>query len=219
MGDIKLKTLSNLATCTLTSLLLVSVTIFMGVAQAEEFFKFNKNGELERPTGFREWIFVGTPLTPNDMNDGKAPFPEFHTVYIDPESWEHWKKTGTFRDGTILIKELISVGAKGASSGVGYFMGDYLGLEATIKSKKHFPNDPGNWAYFSFSTPDHKSLNKVAAKFPAPSCNACHDASAAEDWVFTQYYPVLRATQGTGDVGTGGKRDDLPRVMTMPGAE
>jgi len=214
-----MKKFTNLTTRTLASLLLISVTVFLGVAQAEEYFKINKNGELERPTGFREWIFVGTPLTPNDMNDGKAPFPEFHSVYIDPESWEHWKKTGTFREGTILIKELISVGAKGAASGVGYFMGDYLGLEATIKSKKHFPNEPGNWAYFSFSTPDHKTLNKTSAKFPAPACNACHDASAADDWVFTQYYPVLRVTQGTGEIGTGGKRDDLPRVMTMPGAE
>jgi hypothetical protein len=52
---------------------------------------------------------VGTPLTPNDMNNGKANFQEFHTVYIDPESWEHWK-TGKFRDGTILIKERPSVG-------------------------------------------------------------------------------------------------------------
>jgi hypothetical protein len=44
------------------------------------------------------------------MNNGKANFQEFHTVYIDPESWEHWKKTGKFRDGTILIKEMTSVG-------------------------------------------------------------------------------------------------------------
>ena len=33
---------------------------------------FNDQGELERPTGYRKWTYVGTPLTPNDMNDGKA---------------------------------------------------------------------------------------------------------------------------------------------------
>ena len=74
-----------------------------------------KNGELERPTGFREWIYVGTPVTPNDLNNGKAAFPEHHNVYIDPESWAHWKKDRSeFRDGTILMKELVSVGSKGA---------------------------------------------------------------------------------------------------------
>ncbi len=44
------------------------------------------DGELQRPTGYREWIYVGTPVTPNEMNNGKAAFPEHHNVYIDPKS-------------------------------------------------------------------------------------------------------------------------------------
>lgn len=183
-----------------------------GVALAEEFFKI-ENGELVRPTGFREWIYVGTPVTPNDMNNGKAAFPEHHNVYIDPESWAHWKDTGEFRDGTILMKELVSVGSKAAVSGAGYFQGDFIGLEATIKSKKHFPNEPGNWAYYSFSTPDHKTLTETATALPAASCNACHDASAADDFVFTQYYPVLRAGKGTGADAVGGIQSDLMKEM------
>ena len=103
--------------------------IFSGATHASEAFLM-KNGELERPTGYREWIYVGTPVTPNDMNDGKAAFPELHNVYIDPKSWEHWKNKGEFRDGTIIIKELVSVGSKSAVSGKGYFMGEYIGLEA-----------------------------------------------------------------------------------------
>ena len=161
---------------------------------AEEYFTI-KNGQLERPTGYREWIYVGTPVTPNDLNDGKAAFPEHHNVYIDPESWAHWKETGEFREGTILMKELVSVGSKAAVSGNGYFQGDFIGLEATIKSKKHFPDEPGNWAYYSFSTPDHKTLATDAKAFPAASCNGCHAGAAADDWVFTQYYPVLRAAK------------------------
>ncbi|MBL4605710.1 MAG: cytochrome P460 family protein, partial [Flavobacteriaceae bacterium] len=112
------------------------------------YYTINDSGELERPQNYRTWIYVGTPTTPNDMNNGKAAFPEFHNVYISPESYNHWKKNGTWKDGTILIKELVSVGTKAAVSGNGYFMGEFIGLEATIKSKKHFPNEPGNWAYF-----------------------------------------------------------------------
>jgi hypothetical protein len=99
---------------------------------------------------------------------------------------------GEFRDGTILIKELVSVGSKEAVSGNGYFMGDFIGLEATIKSAKHFPDEPGNWAYFSFTTPNGGPLKPIAEPFPTASCNGCHQASAADDFVFTQYYPVLR---------------------------
>jgi hypothetical protein len=179
-----------------------------GVCQAEQHYVI-KDGVLERPTGYREWVYVGTPVTPNDLNDGKAAFPEHHNVYIDPTSWKHWKKTGEFREGTILIKELVSVGAKAAVSGNGYFQGEFIGLEAVIKSKKHFPGEPGNWAYFSFSTPDHEALNPTAAAFPTEACNVCHAASAADDFVFTQYYPVLRGGKGTGKDAVGGTRDSL----------
>jgi len=171
--------------------------------------KFDSEGNLLRPTGYREWVFVGTPLTPNDMNNGMAPFPEFHAVYIDPASWAHYKKTGEFRDGTILVKELISVGSKQATSGVGYFMGEYLGLEAAVKSKAHFPDEPGNWAYHSFTTPGSPMegdemrkkmhagapLKDKAKAFPTAVCAACHVASAGEDMVFTQFYPVIRAAK------------------------
>lgn len=183
-------------------------------AQAKEYFTI-KDGQLDRPVGFREWVYVGTPVTPNDMNDGKAAFPEFHNVYIDPESWAYWKSNGEFRDGTILIKELVNVGSKAAVSGNGYFMGDFVGLEATIKSKKHFPNEPGNWAYYSFSTPDHKALTKKATAFPTSSCNACHAAGAADDFVFTQYYPILREGKAAGQLAIGGQKDVLKHVMSM----
>ncbi len=196
-----------LSTVSRTTLGLI-LTIVAASAMAEEYFTIN-DGQLERPTGYREWVYVGTPVTPNDLNDGKAAFPEHHNVYIDPKSWAHWKKTGEFREGTILMKELVSVGSKGAVSGNGYFQGDFIGLEATIKSKKHFPDEPGNWAYYSFSTPDLKTLATEAKAFPTASCNGCHAGAAADDWVFTQYYPVLRAGKAAGEEGTGGKRSDL----------
>lgn len=177
-------------------------------ASAEEFFTI-KDGKLQRPTGYREWVYVGTPLTPNDMNNGKAAFPEFHSVYIDPKSWAHWKKTGTFREGTIFIKEMAAVGSKAAVSGKGYFMGEFAGLEATIKSKKLYPNEPGNWAYFSFSTQDHKTLKTETPAEPVANCNSCHAVSAADDFVFSQYYPVLRINKGKGEEGIGGKQTKL----------
>jgi len=153
--------------------------------------EFTPDGKLKRPVGYRKWVYIGTPVTPNDLNDGEAPFPEFHAVYMDPESFAHYEKTGEFRDGTVLIKELVGVGAKEATSGKGYFMGDFTGLEASIKDSKRYKDEPGNWAYFSFG---HKyPLKAEAAKNGAVSCNACHQSSAEKDYVFSQFYPVLRA--------------------------
>lgn len=190
---------------------IIASTLVVMPVTAGESFTFD-NGTLQRPAGYREWVYVGTPVTPNDMNNGKAAFPEHHNVYIDPQSWAQWKKKGEFPEGTILVKELVAVGSKAAVSGNGYFQGDFIGLEATIKSKKHFPNEPGNWAYFSFSTPDHKTLNTTAKAFPSTSCNSCHLASAADDFVFTQYYPVLRYGKATGKKAAGGLNDTLKHM-------
>jgi hypothetical protein len=171
-------------------------SIFVSLASAEKsksrFYEFDGSGNLKQPMGYREWIFVGSPLTPNDMNNGKAAFPEFHHVYIPHEQFKVYKRTGAFPDGTILVKELLSVGKKQAPSGKGYFNGDFIGLEATIKDTKRFKNEPGNWAYFSFTTPIGQPHKKTAKSFDKNKCNFCHQAFAKDDWVFTQYYPVLK---------------------------
>jgi len=153
--------------------------------------EFTADGKLKRPEGYRKWVYVGTPLTPNDLNGGEAAFPDFHAVYIDPESFDHFEKTGEFRDGTVIVKELVLVGAKEASSGKGYFMGDFTGLETAIKDSKRFKDEPGKWGYFTFG---HKyPLKNETASEGTTACNTCHQTSAKLDHVFTQYYPVLRA--------------------------
>ena len=154
--------------------------------------EFTADGKLKQPVGYRKWVYVGEVVTPNDMNDGEASFPEFHSVYMDPESFAHYEKTGKFRDGTVIVKELSSVGSKEAPSGKGYFQGEFTGLEAAIKDSKRFKDEPGYTAYFSFG---HKyPLKAEVAKGAVASCNQCHEQNAKEtDWVFSKYYPVLRA--------------------------
>lgn len=155
--------------------------------------EYTADGQMKQPTSaaYRKWIYLGTPVTPNDMNGGAAPFPDFHNVYMDPESFAAFEKTGTYRDGTVIVKELVSVGTKEASSGKGYFEGEFIGLEVTVKDSKRFKDEPGNWAYFSFG---HKyPLAETIAKQPVASCNSCHAANAGGDFVFIKHYPVLRA--------------------------
>ncbi|MGZ0190708.1 MAG: cytochrome P460 family protein [Alphaproteobacteria bacterium] len=168
-----------------------------GISKAE----FSADGQVRIPKNWRQWVYVGTPLTPNALNDGKVAFPEFHNVYMEPSAYAHWVKTGDFAEGTQLAKELVLIrqkpgemepnGSTAEVSGVGYFQGEFQGLELTIKDNERFSDQPGGWAYFSFG---HKAppYAQTATAFPAESCNACHEASAAKDFVFTQFYPVLR---------------------------
>ena len=164
--------------------------------------QFNASGNLIRPQGWREWIFVGSPVTPNSLNGGNAPFPEFHTVYIDPESWEHYKKTGKFREGTMFAKELTLVGDTAATSGAGFFNGKLQGFEIAHKDSARYSSDSGGWAYYTFGHQDEPYADTAAA-MPTAASAGCHTASAAEDMVFTQYYPILNVAKGAGEAGAG----------------
>ena len=71
--------------------------------------QFTSDGKFKLPVGFRKWVFLGAPLTPNALNDGEANFPEFHHVYVEEKNLDAYLKTGSFPEGTILIKELTRV--------------------------------------------------------------------------------------------------------------
>src|SRR5438552_4236375 len=70
---------------------------------------FDSDGKLALPTGFRKWVFVGAPLTPNGLNNGKAGFPEYHNVYVEAKNVDVYLKTGSFPEGTVIVKELTRV--------------------------------------------------------------------------------------------------------------
>src|SRR4029450_10526879 len=70
---------------------------------------FDADGKLKLPTGFRKWVFVGAPLTPNGLNNGKAGFPEYHHLYVEQKNVDAYLKTGSFPEGTVFVKELTRV--------------------------------------------------------------------------------------------------------------
>jgi len=70
---------------------------------------FLPDGKLKLPTGFRNWVFIGGPLTPNGLNGGQANFPEFHNVYVEARNLKAYKETGKFPEGTLIVKELTLV--------------------------------------------------------------------------------------------------------------
>lgn len=167
-----------------------------GIARA----RFDAEGRALIPTDWRRWIYVGTPLTPHGLNKGKAAFPEFHNVYVEPTAFDSYMKTGTWAQGTQIVKELVLVhssnnlpdGSSVESSGRGYFQGEFHGLELLVKDADRFAAEPGGWAFFSFG---HKPepYDPAAKILPVSACSGCHEGGADTDFIFTQYYPMLRA--------------------------
>lgn len=190
----------KLYTVLLVAVLLACVTL----SQAEEVnhATFNNDGSIHSPTNYYKWVHVGTVAEPDELNPGgKAPFPEFHIVYVEPSAFDYFMEHDKWANGTQIIKERTLVregdncdektGACVEVSGTGYFQGEYKGLEYSVKDSKRFPKEPGGWVYFSFGN-DGKPYAKSAKHFPTVECNTCHENNAENDFVFTQFYPVLR---------------------------
>lgn len=161
---------------------------------------FDAQNRALTPSGWREWVYVGAPLTPNALNGGAAGFPEFHNVYVEPSAFASYMKTGTWAQGTQIVKELVLVltddnkpdGSSDGPSGRGYFQGEFQGLELLVKDQERFGKEPGGWAFFSFG---HKPepYDAIATVMPVAACSTCHEGGADTDFIFTQYYPILRA--------------------------
>jgi len=157
--------------------------------------EYTASGDLVLPKDFHEWVYVGSPLTPNALNGGQAGFPEFHNVYIEPGSYEIYKRTNEFPEGTILFKELQLTlpgqeadGSRTEPSGRGYFPGPLNGADVTVKDAKRFA-ESGGWGYFNFN--HHEPKAPTAKARPRGECAFCHIAGAKKDDVWTQFYPLL----------------------------
>jgi hypothetical protein len=171
--------------------------------------EYTTSGDLILPKNWREWVYVGSPLTPIALNGGKAcpeeptssssgpctGFPEYHNVYIEPGSYEIYKRTNEFPEGTIMFKELQLTlpgqnpdGSRTEPSGRGYFPGPFNGADVTVKDTKRYA-DTNGWGYYNFNHHEPKApTSKVKA---LQECAYCHIASAKKDDVWTQFYPLL----------------------------
>ena len=176
---------------------LMIVAVGLSQSRAQKGPEFAKDGNLVLPTGFREWVFIGGPITPNGLNNGKALFPEFHNVYVEPENFRYYQEHGNFPEGTVLVKELVLTqtgkypdGSLDSASGRGYFPSSLHGLDVMVKDSKRF-GDTHNWGFFSFGhqAPPYQPTASVKS---ASECAFCHIAGVAKtDMVWVQYYPSL----------------------------
>ena len=179
-------------------LLILAVHAHMAAAQMQstEGAKIQGGNITSIPEGFREWVFIGAPLTPNGLNGGAAGFPEFHHVYIEPGAYAVYKRTGEFPEGTTIVKELVLLkdgqyedGSRDEPSGRGFFADRVAGIDMMVKDTQRFA-ETGGWGFFNFGHHE-PPYAKTAVVAPNDSCAFCHTANATYDMVFTTFYPIL----------------------------
>lgn len=147
---------------------------------------YTQNGELLPPANYREWIYLTSGI---DMSyspkDNGMDHSMFDNVFVNPEAYQGFLKTGTWPDKTVMVLEVREAKSKGSINVRGHFQGvGVMDFEVHVKDEARFP---GKWAFFSF---DSDKGNGTLIPTGAP-CYTCHAAHAAVDTTFVQFYPTL----------------------------
>ena len=136
------------------------------------------------PDDYRQWVFLTSSL---DLNYSTAAAPSHHmldNVFVNPEAYKAFLKTGTWPDKTVLVKENRMAESAGTLSKSGQFQTGVMDLEIHVKDEARFP---GKWAFFVSS--DGKAAGTLMPQ--SASCYSCHRDHAAVDTTFVQFYPIL----------------------------
>lgn len=160
---------------------------------------YNEKGELLRPKDYRSWVFAGSATTPKIL-DSTVLFPDFQNIYIDPISFNFWKENGYFREGTVMVKELLwATNKRILPIGQGFVQGDAYDIAVTIKDTVRFPDVPGGWEYFHFGEDEAGDYPETSSVVGLKlGCIACHSASEAGYGPFPELYAPLRDAKGFG---------------------
>jgi Cytochrome P460 len=151
--------------------------------------QFVEGNHLVRPRDYYQWIFVGSSLGMSyQKGAGYDGQPQFHNVYINPKAYREFRAKGTFPEGTVMVLEIVASGGNTSINRAGKFEDKILGIEASVKDSKRFPE---KWAYYSFMGEKGEALAQ-AKPFPKTACWSCHNSHGEVDNVFVQFYPVLR---------------------------
>jgi hypothetical protein len=151
--------------------------------------QFNAQDELQRPADYREWVFLtsglGMTYGPAKAQPGQAP--RFDNVFVNPESYREFMKTGKWPEHTLFVLEVRDSVENSSINNGGKTQGGHVALEAAVKDSQRFKE--GGWGYFSFDSPQGP-VDTVKAFPRTANCYSCHSRNGAVEWTFTQFYPA-----------------------------
>jgi Cytochrome P460 len=146
---------------------------------------YSAEHRLLRPENYREWVYVSSGLGMNYApvsRGAHAMAPVFTNVFVNPESYRDFIKTGRWPDKTIFALELYSSADRGSILQSGHYQQTFLGLEAEVKDA----STPEVWRYYGFGVD-----RPEAEAFPKAMCFNCHEQNAFVEHSFVQFYPRL----------------------------
>lgn len=161
------------------------------IATASDGPRFSASGALQRPSDYREWVYLtsglGMTYGPTQPAAGEPRF--FDNVFVNRESYRSFLQTGRWPDKTMFILEIRGAEQRASINNGGQTQGPrVLAIEAAVKDVARFRD--GGWGYFDFGGGDALK-SEVTALPTTERCYACHRDNTAVDNTFVQFYPTL----------------------------
>jgi hypothetical protein len=146
--------------------------------------EYDAKGNLLLPPDYRDWEFLSAGYGMNYNSEPNGP-DLFSNVFVQRWAYQQFLNSGRWPEQTTFVIDLRKPETKGSINQNGRFQTDLAGLVVETKDSAH---NPQTWAYYFFS-PDSKNA-QAAPK--GNVCYACHDAHAAVEHTFVQFYPTLK---------------------------
>lgn len=166
--------------------LLPCVSLALRAESSSQGPQYTQDGQLRRPANYREWIFLssGLGMTYGPANaSSNARAPRFDNVFVRPESYQSFLKTGRWPDKTMFVLEIRQSSSEGSINRGGHFQSEVVAVEVEVKDETRFPEKS---AFFGF-----EGQAQTAKAFARSACLSCHIANGAVDNTFVQFYPTL----------------------------
>lgn len=163
---------------------LVSVALFFGGGQnsSPADLSYTADGKMNFPENYRQWVYLSSGLGMS-YSAGSSDHPMFDNVFVNPTAYKAFLATGTWPDKTVLVLELRGSEIKASIDQHGHSQSpEVMGVEVHVRDEKL----SGKWGFFEF---DGHAPARMTAR-PA-GCYTCHEAHAAVDTTFVQFYPTL----------------------------
>src|SRR6266852_4858300 len=147
--------------------------------------QYTSDGKLVRPEGYRRWVYASSGYGMSYSQKADDSMVMFTNVFVNPSSYGYYLAHGNWPDKTIFVLELYGSTSQGSINKHGSYQTDFMGLDVEVKDEKRFAD---KWAYFGFDAAEKTASATMPSK---NDCWKCHDANAAVEHSFVQFYPEL----------------------------
>jgi hypothetical protein len=109
-----------------------------GEEQAPTVPTYTSDGGLKLPEHYREWVYLSTGFDMSYRPTMQAGHHMFDNVFVNPESYRWFLKTGTWPDKTMLVLEERRARGRGSINRTGNYQDqEVMGLEVHLRMRRY----------------------------------------------------------------------------------